>query len=127
VKWGDRNNRIKRAKERRLLNMPHALYRFFDGRGRLLYVGISGELPRRLYEHDRDRSWWTEVVQITVEWLSGRHEALRAEQVAIKTEEPLYNTQGVEKETPKPQAERPGAGNRTTRRRAFVAKVLGEV
>lgn len=76
-----------------LLKKPHALYRFFDTNGALLYVGISVNLPSRLSTHIKEKEWWHDVVQVTVEMLPDRESALEAEKLAIRAERPLYNVQ----------------------------------
>jgi hypothetical protein len=70
----------------------HALYRFFDNAGELLYVGITMNPAARWKQHSKDKDWWTEVANITVEPHPGREAVLEAERLAILTEKPLYNT-----------------------------------
>lgn len=77
----------------RIGEKPHALYRFFNAEGALLYVGISVNLPSRLSAHINEKEWWHEVVQVTVEMLPDRGAALKAEKLAIGAERPLYNIQ----------------------------------
>jgi len=67
------------------------VYRFFDGRGSLLYVGVTTCLPRRLREHASSKPWWSKVVRVDVEHFPTLAEAQAAETKAIKTEGPLYN------------------------------------
>lgn len=76
-----------------LATKPHALYRFYDRTDVLLYVGISIDLPARLRKHRREKPWWLEIANITVEPHDSRAEALAAEAVAITEETPLYNDQ----------------------------------
>ena len=73
-----------------LSDRQHALYRFFDGRGVLLYVGITCH-PSRRWERHRERPWWTEVARIEVESLPDRASALAAERRAIIDGAPRYN------------------------------------
>lgn len=72
---------------------PTALYRFFDAEGKILYVGITGRLRRRMTEHAKDyaTTWWPLVVSRTVEWHQTRSEAGRAERQAIAAEKPPHN------------------------------------
>lgn len=70
---------------------PQALYRFYDAAGRLLYVGITADLPRRLGRHKRDRPWWADVTRVEVAHYPDRENALAAEAEAITDERPLYN------------------------------------
>ncbi|GAA1887886.1 hypothetical protein GCM10009837_07130 [Streptomyces durmitorensis] len=73
---------------------PTALYRYFDADDVLLYVGISNKPDFRakahLYESRRD-DWPKRAGRRTDEWHASRPLALKAEEVAIKTEKPLYN------------------------------------
>jgi predicted GIY-YIG superfamily endonuclease len=73
-----------------------SVYRLFDQAGRLLYVGITSRDPgRRLYEHERQQPWWPRVHRAALERFPARPEALRAEQLAIKTEGPEFNERGA--------------------------------
>lgn len=72
---------------------PHALYRFFNAGGALLYVGITAALPTRLANHRDEKPWWTEVARVTVEHYPNREAVLAAELAAIKSEHPRYNIQ----------------------------------
>lgn len=74
---------------------PTALYRLFSGRGRLLYVGITGDIRGRLARHAREKPWWPDVARKTVEWHLTREDAAAAELAAIRTENPVYNIQGA--------------------------------
>jgi predicted GIY-YIG superfamily endonuclease len=76
-----------------LQHRRHALYRIFDRTDALLYVGITADLGKRLATHQRNKSWWHEVNNITIEHFSNRSRALEAEAHAIRTENPLYNSQ----------------------------------
>lgn len=68
------------------------LYRHFDKRGVLLYVGVSLATIKRLHEHKyRDGSWFRRIVRITIERFPNKDVALRAEKLAIEREKPLYN------------------------------------
>jgi len=69
-----------------------ALYRYFDGAGDLLYVGISIDPDGRLKAHrDNHEPWIPMAARRTVEWLASRPLALKAEEAAIKAERPRYN------------------------------------
>lgn len=69
----------------------HALYRFFDTDGELLYVGITMNPSARWPKHKAGKEWWAEVETITLETFASRDEALDAECDAIKTERPRHN------------------------------------
>lgn len=75
---------------------PHtALYRFYNEDSRLLYVGITGNLPQRLRQHHATKTWWREVATIKVQHFAERRIAAAAELAAIRTEAPIYNVAGV--------------------------------
>lgn len=70
---------------------PHALYRFYDDAGVLLYVGITADPGSRFKQHQGDKPWWTEVAHIRIEQLPTRAAVLAAERTAIRDERPLWN------------------------------------
>lgn len=70
---------------------PTSLYRLWDDRGRLLYVGITKDVNRRFREHGKFSAWWPEVAWHGVQTLPTRIEASVAERLAIQTELPIYN------------------------------------
>lgn len=71
---------------------PHALYRFLDTGGHLLYVGITLNPAARFRRHQR-RNWWTDVATITIETYPDRASVLAAEALAIGSERPTHNVQ----------------------------------
>ncbi|WP_458317126.1 GIY-YIG nuclease family protein [Mycolicibacterium brisbanense] len=76
------------------MNSPahqHALYRFFDARDRLLYVGITGDPENRFSAHRSDKPWWRYVTTIRIERFSTRKALAEAEIIAIQAEQPKYN------------------------------------
>ncbi len=73
---------------------PTTLYRLFDADDRLLYVGISLRLPRRIKEHSKDKPWWMDVTRSTFEHFPTRAEAQAAEAHAIIVENPAHNVAG---------------------------------
>lgn len=79
----------------RLVRMARrcAVYRFFDGDGRLLYVGKAIDPVSRRKQHEK-RVWWADVRHDTVEWFDNERLALDAEDVAIRDENPVYNRVG---------------------------------
>lgn len=68
-----------------------SLYRHFDTNGQLLYVGISKGVMARISGHQRDSGWFWDIATITLQTFSTREEALYAEAVAIRDENPKYN------------------------------------
>jgi len=80
-------------------NDPHptSLYRYFDERGRLMYVGITSGGGRRADQHQASAPWWTEVRTATIEHYPDRRSALTAESIAITAEAPIHNRAGAPK------------------------------
>ncbi len=70
------------------------LYRLFDRRGGLMYVGITCGPGRRFTQHHRSQVWWEWVVGCTFEHYDTREEAMAAELAAIANEEPAFNVAG---------------------------------
>lgn len=73
------------------MTTDHAVYRLVDRQGKLLYVGVTVSLKRRLAEHRSDKPWWPEVQQVDVMHFATREAAEEAERAAIANEAPLYN------------------------------------
>lgn len=80
-----------------------ALYRFHGAGGTLLYIGVTGYLPRRLTQHNGEKEWWSGVARIEVEHYPTREAVLAAERRAIVEEQPLYN----ERHNPAPLSRSP--------------------
>jgi len=70
------------------------LYRFFDAKGGLLYVGISLSALTRWQNHRGDKTWWADVAETKVEHFPDRGSALIAESRAIAAENPRFNVLG---------------------------------
>ncbi len=71
--------------------MDQILYRFFDGEGRLLYIGITGDAAVRWSNHRRDRPWWPLMRRIEIEPHATRADVEAAERAAIIAERPAFN------------------------------------
>lgn len=69
------------------------LYRIYGAKSRLLYVGITTDLEKRLGQHS-EKSWWTEVRAIESQTHESRANARAAEVEAIRSERPIYNRAG---------------------------------
>ncbi|MDQ6721875.1 MAG: GIY-YIG nuclease family protein [Candidatus Dormibacteraeota bacterium] len=69
------------------------LYRFYDRRGDLLYVGISLGFLIRWGQH-RDKEWWHQIARSTLQHFPSRELALAAESLAIRDEHPRFNIKG---------------------------------
>lgn len=67
-----------------------ALYRMYDATGRLLYVGQTGNIMRRLSDHEQKR-WFAMVAEIRLTWFPTEADALVAERRAIQSELPRVN------------------------------------
>jgi excinuclease UvrABC nuclease subunit len=69
----------------------YVVYRVYSADRRLLYIGMTFNLPRRIDDHGRGTWWWHAVDTIKLEHYNSRAAALRAEEAAIKRSGPLYN------------------------------------
>ena len=69
----------------------HAVYRFFDAGGRLLYIGATSSMASRISHHERNTPWWSEVARIETTAFPRRADAFAAERAAISAERPLHN------------------------------------
>jgi hypothetical protein len=70
---------------------PTDLYRYYDARGTLLYVGISKSAVARAMQHERLSPWWGRWAVMLREAFPTRDLALEAERHAIRTEHPRHN------------------------------------
>jgi hypothetical protein len=72
------------------------LYRQFNAKGQLLYVGITLHENglERLRKHARATPWFHQVTIITIEHFATHAEAVAAETAAITNELPPYNVHG---------------------------------
>jgi len=68
-----------------------ALYRYYDEKDRLLYIGITDRLLSRTEAHILGSSWMDYAVRSTIARYPTRREAAEAETAAIKAEQPLFN------------------------------------
>lgn len=84
----------RRASEVRAKNTCHFVYRLYDKRGVLLYVGVTGNFGARLSQHKGDKWWAPFIHNHRVVPFRTRPEAERAEAVAIRTEEAVFNQNG---------------------------------
>jgi hypothetical protein len=74
-------------------NLPHWVYRCHDQTGRLIYVGCTWDLTRRLTAI-RATAWWADqIVKVRASVYSGKARARGVERKAIVTEHPRWNTQ----------------------------------
>lgn len=77
------------------------LYEFYDYKNNLLYIGITENFPRRLYEHSKRKHWYKHIANIRLFYYGSRGELEENEKQRIKSNEPLfnkiYNSDNVEK------------------------------
>lgn len=72
----------------------HFVYRFYDRRNVLLYVGVTGNFTARLLQHRKDK-WWAPLIdRWTITPYRGRERAEEAEAHAIRTEGAVFNQHG---------------------------------
>lgn len=75
------------------------VYRFFNADNELLYVGFTNNPIERFKQHSRQSSssqrWWPLQRRYTLTLFGSSVEAFEAEQIAIASEKPLYNRNGV--------------------------------
>lgn len=69
-----------------------ALYRLYDTKSRLLYVGISNNPRARWASHAADKDWWSDVAVREVEWFPSRGIAETEEARLIAALEPPKNS-----------------------------------
>jgi len=82
-------------------NSGYELYRHYNSKGHLLYVGISNSTALRTNAHSNTSAWWPEVTRIEIERFRSRNIALEAERHAIIEEHPIHNRMHARKE-PRP-------------------------
>ena len=85
----------------------HILYRMWDAKEELIYIGISRSAMVRLSEHQQTKEWATEIHNITLEYFDSRELCRLAETKAIKSEKPKYNIVHNQK-YPEPQMSKEG-------------------
>jgi hypothetical protein len=67
------------------------LYRHYDVRGDLLYVGMTLFVLARQMQHQAKALWANNVFQTLIEPFTSRDELITAEMIAIKSEFPSFN------------------------------------
>lgn len=77
--------------------MSAQLYRHFDAKGVLLYVGVAQYIGARNGAHASQSPWFKDVAATKTQDFESRYEALQAERKAILEEHPLHNRQGTKK------------------------------
>lgn len=72
------------------MTAPHWVYELSATDGRLLYIGVTGNLSRRLAKHQH-REWWGEVARIEIDGFLDRATADITERDRIRRHQPAYN------------------------------------
>jgi predicted GIY-YIG superfamily endonuclease len=77
--------------ERRVA-VPTSVYRYYDSRDILLYVGITSRGIKRNREHNTTKEWWQFVARQEVEHYGSQEHASSREQGLIRKFRPPFNT-----------------------------------
>ena len=80
-----------KTRNKQLQVLDTTVYRFTDGAGRLLYVGITFDLDQRIAQHRHSQPWWDDVCIVTSHTEPTRVDALAVEAAAIRNEKPAHN------------------------------------
>lgn len=72
----------------------YVLYRWWAKDGRLLYVGKSVSLYKRISQHRRGSEFFAEAATMTLQRLESAEQLSGAEMNAIRTEKPAFNIMG---------------------------------
>ena len=71
-----------------------AVYRCFSAAGELLYVGSTYRRRQRMQAHSRTSAWWPEVAYVEYQEFLDMADAIVAERIAIRDENPTRNKAG---------------------------------
>lgn len=85
----------KRRSRRETGRVSTDLYRHFNDRGDLLYVGVSLHVLTRTVQHRQDSHWFEDVTRIEIERHQSEAAAKSAEERAIREERPKFNRVGA--------------------------------
>jgi hypothetical protein len=67
------------------------LYRHYNAKGELLYVGISLSAVNRLGQHKDHSHWFESITRVDIQQFGNRKYAMDAETLAIRNEKPKHN------------------------------------
>lgn len=70
----------------------YAVYRLYDLRDRLMYVGCSRDPQHRVYYDHINKLWGPRIARMEVQWYEDKATALRVERELIEEHEPPHNT-----------------------------------
>jgi predicted GIY-YIG superfamily endonuclease len=73
------------------VNGEHVVYRCYDAAGRVIYIGATSDIRKRLKVHRRDSPWFSEVFAVESTVYPERWLAFYAEGQAIRDENPRHN------------------------------------
>jgi hypothetical protein len=83
------SKKVKQAK--------HFVYRCFDSDGRLLYIGRTTDVKRRMSHHKAVSDWFPMCSRVEAgDAISSYYDSILAERHAIADEVPLFNKTGHE-------------------------------
>jgi predicted GIY-YIG superfamily endonuclease len=86
--------------------MTHHVYRAYDHRGALLYVGVTNDLERRMDAHEKSSGWWMFHERVESEAFDSRAEAEAEETRLIRTLHPRWNRRDRTPNGPQVETER---------------------
>lgn len=72
---------------------PTSTYRYLDGDGQVIYVGITTRGPHRQATHSQTAEWWPYATTQHLEHFPDRPAALRREKELIQLHRPPFNSQ----------------------------------
>lgn len=73
------------------MSRDYYVYRVYDVEDQLLYIGVTGDMKRRRWEHER-RAWWRrEAHRWEVDGPFDKIHAHQVETAAIRAEDPIHN------------------------------------
>jgi predicted GIY-YIG superfamily endonuclease len=79
--------------------VPHYVYRCYDQAGKLLYVGCTRDVEKRMQTHRYNSPWHGEMSRTTAQMFTDQPSALVAEREAIEREHPQFNVSFTDKST----------------------------
>jgi len=69
----------------------HAVYRIYNAKENMIYVGVTNDVLMRIAQHRRDKHWRDEITVVHLDWCETRSEALAIENMLIESFKPIYN------------------------------------